>query len=148
MSKLKPYVSVTAMATMIGLSRARFYQLLDEGFLPQPVYSLHSKRPLYTSELQQQCMEVKENNIGINGLPIIFYSPRKNRNAEISSKKKRSKTNPMYKEIVENLKALGLDVTVKKLTVMVDKLYPDGIDDLDTGEVLGELYRKLNENGV
>lgn len=148
MSKLKPYISVTAMAKMIGLSRARFYQLLEEGFLPQPVYSLHSKRPLYTDKLQQQCLEVKEKNIGINGVPIIFYSPRKNRNTENPDKKRRNKVSPLHIELVENLKALGVNVTVKKLTVVIDELYPNGMDGLDQGEVLGEIFRKLKESDV
>jgi hypothetical protein len=40
--------SVTAMAGQVGLSRARFYELMAEGVFPQPLYSLRKKRPFYT----------------------------------------------------------------------------------------------------
>ena len=72
----KTVVSVAEMARMTGLSRARFYQLVNDGIFPSPVYDVHTRRPLYSEEMQQVCMEVRKRNCGVNGKPILFYSPR------------------------------------------------------------------------
>ena len=37
MLNLKPIISVTEMAKMLKLSRARLYQLLEIGILPKPL---------------------------------------------------------------------------------------------------------------
>ena len=77
MSNLKPIISVTEMARNLNLSRARFYQLLEQGIFPQPIYDLRTKRPIYNIELQQSCFQVRETGIGANNQYILFYSPRK-----------------------------------------------------------------------
>lgn len=72
----KTAVSVTEMARLVGLSRARFYQLVKDGVFPHPLYSIHTRRPYFSEEMQQVCLEVRKRNCGINGKPILFYSPR------------------------------------------------------------------------
>ena len=75
-SMSKTIVSVAEMARMVGLSRARFYQLVREGIFPTPVYDVTTRRPFFTEEMQDICMGVKKRNCGANGKPILFYAAR------------------------------------------------------------------------
>ena len=43
----KQIFSITEVAQMLQLSRARFYQLLGTGFFPKPLHDERSKRPYY-----------------------------------------------------------------------------------------------------
>ena len=70
--QIKSVVSVAEMARMVGLSRQRFYQLLGSTF-PLPLYWIATRRPFYTEEMQQICLEVRRRNCGINGKPVLFY---------------------------------------------------------------------------
>jgi hypothetical protein len=67
----KEALSVAEMARAVGLCRARFYELLGTAF-PFPVYDVATKRPFYTPELQEICMDVRRRNRGIDGKPILF----------------------------------------------------------------------------
>jgi hypothetical protein len=49
----KVAVSVSEMARLVGLSRARFYQLIGTGTFPAPSYDPGSGRPYYDHEQQQ-----------------------------------------------------------------------------------------------
>src|SRR4249920_3688342 len=71
----KAAVNVAEMARMVGLSRARFYQLIGSAF-PCPVYCVSTRRPFYGEEAQKVCLEVRRRNCGIDGKPILFYSRR------------------------------------------------------------------------
>jgi len=143
-SNLKPVVNFSTMADMLNLSTSRCYQLLDAGILPKPVYCTRTKRPLYTEELQQRCLEIKETNIGANNQYILFYVPR---NKSISPKKiKTTNINPVYQEFAETLSSMGLDITPKEVEKAVSDLYPDGIDGKDHGLIIRDLFRKLKSN--
>ena len=72
----KAVVSVAEMARMCGLSRARFYQLVNEGVFPPPLYRIETRRPFFTQEMQETCLEVRRRNCGINGRPVLFYARR------------------------------------------------------------------------
>ena len=72
--EVKQAVTVSEMARMCFLSRARFYQLIGTAF-PYPLYSLSTRRPFFDEELQRICLEVRRRNCGIDGKPILFYSP-------------------------------------------------------------------------
>ena len=72
----KAVVTVSEMARMVGLSRARFYQLQKAGVFPMPVYDSVSGRPVYIQELQQVCLEVRRRSYGVNGQPVVFYARR------------------------------------------------------------------------
>ena len=74
MSISKQIVSVTEMAKMLQLSRARFYQLLQSGFFPKPKIDERSKRPYFDMTLQQKCLECKQSGIGVDRSFMLFYS--------------------------------------------------------------------------
>jgi len=67
--------SVTAMALQVGLSRARFYQLVKAGVFPQPRYSPRTRRPFYPLDLQKKCLEIRKTGIDLPGQPVVFNAP-------------------------------------------------------------------------
>lgn len=72
----KVAVSVAEMARMVGLSRARFYQLIQAGVFPAPERHAETGRPFYGEEAQRTCLEVRRRNCGVNGKLVLFYSRR------------------------------------------------------------------------
>lgn len=141
MSNLKPIVSVTEMAKMLNLSRSRLYQLIDAGILPKAHYCERTKRPYFNEELQQQCLNVKETNVGANGHYILFYSPRKNTVKKVSRNK--STFNPLYAEFTDTLNSMGLSCSITEVQAAIEELYPDGLDNQDNGIVIREIFRHL-----
>jgi hypothetical protein len=73
----KAVVSVAEMARMCSLSRARFYQLVESGVFPLPLYRIDTKRPFFTQEMQEICLGVRRKNSGVNGRPVLFYARRR-----------------------------------------------------------------------
>ena len=142
MSISKQIVSITEMAKMLQLSRARLYQLLDQGFFPKPLYDGRSKRPYYDIELQQKCLECRQSGVGVDGSYMLFYSPRKTENVSLLRKKK---VDPMVKELTETLESMGLELTGKQVQQGLIELYPDGTGDLEQGLVIRELFRHFKQ---
>jgi hypothetical protein len=142
-SSLKPICSVADMAAMLGLSRARFYQLLDQHIFPYPVYCTRTKRPLYTMELQKDCLAVRETNIGYNGAYILFYSARKEKSEAPAEKSSRSSKvkNTLHEEFAQTLCRMGLSVDAAKVGSAIEELYADGIEDKEQGVIIRELFR-------
>ena len=138
---LKPVCSVIDLIKMLGMSRARFYQLVDKQIFPPPIYCTRTHRPFYSIELQELCLNIRESNIGFNGQYILFYSPRKNSAAIKSSKKSASADEPIV-ELTDTLKRMGLDVDVQKVKKAMDELYPNGTDEeKDQGVRIRDLFR-------
>lgn len=107
-TKIDKIYSIKAVCNFLDLSRARYYQLLEQGVFPPPIYHIKSKRPLYTHELRNKCLEIKESGIGFNGDFILFYD-KKNNNESFSKYKpnfeynKRAYNKEDKKEIWKNL---------------------------------------------
>lgn len=130
----KTVVSVSEMARLVGLSRSRFYQLLDAGIFPRPMYD--GRRPVYTEELQKQCLEVKQRNLGVNGRAVLFNSAR--------NKQKTVVKKEQYADLIAGLKSLGLkQVTVAQVKEALGALYPQGMTGVDEGEVIKAVFVKL-----
>ncbi len=143
--EFKSAVTVSEMARMLGLSRARFYQLIGTAF-PHPVYSVSTRRPLFVEELQKVCLEVRRKNCGIDGKPILFYSRRPG----VSSLKKqigspRTKKLPAkYSNIINGLKGLGMSgVTDQQVETAIQKLYPHGTVGVDEATLIRTIFVAL-----
>src|SRR5580692_5565936 len=105
----KAVVSVAEMARMVGMSRARFYQLVEQGIFPPPLYRIDTKRPFFNQDMQEVCLEVRRRNCGINGRPVLFYARRLG--APISKAKATPpKTSHKHADLIEGLRALGLTI--------------------------------------
>jgi len=139
---LKMAVTVAEMARMVGLSRARFYQLMKAGVFPVPSMDEAKKRPFYDQEAQKVCLEVRRKNCGVNGQVILFYARRQ----EIAPTKKRAKAETKkhpQAELVEAIKALGLTVTAAEVGEAVAELFGGRTDGKDDGEVIRAVFLHL-----
>ena len=143
--QMKAIVTVSEMARMVGLSRARFYQLQRGGVFPAPTYQ--AGRPVYTEEQQQVCLEVRRKNRGINGQPVLFYARR--RGIEPAKRKRRADPLPAKNKddiaaLLDGLNALGLTTaTAAQVLAVTEELFPQGTTGLDQAEVLRAVFLHL-----
>lgn len=137
-------VTVSEMARMVGLSRARFYQLVRAGVFPPPTYQ--SGRPVYTEDQQRVCLEVRRKHRGVNGEPVLFYATRRSVGP---GKPRMQAAQPPAKgkdiaTLLDGLNALGLTTATAAQVVEVTKeLFPRGKGGLDQAEVLRAVFLQL-----
>jgi hypothetical protein len=125
------------MARRLGLSRARFYQLMRKGVFPPPVRS-GTRRPFYPPDLQQKCLQIRRTGVGFNGRPVLFNKRRTRRPV-------RSEHGAEYNGLVAALKNMGLKVNASAVERAIRTLYPAGLDESqDPNEVLRDLFRHLH----
>lgn len=145
----KVAVTVTEMARMCSLGRSRFYQLIGSAF-PEPSRD-ESGRPYYTAEQQEVCLDVRRRNCGIDGRPILLYSPR---SASVGSfrkppvihraRKPKQSSTAQYSVIVDGVRSLGLTmVTVAEVEAAIGQLFPIGTDGKDPGEVIRSVFLSI-----
>ena len=142
----KTVVSVAEMSRMVGLSRARFYQLQNEGIFPSPIYDVETRRPFFTEEMQALCIEVRKRNCGVNGKPILFYTARHplgQKPRPVKKSKAEPKQRSQYVDLIDGLRSLGLEVTVAMVEPIVNELFPNGIQTLDNGEVIRGVFLRM-----
>jgi hypothetical protein len=129
---------------LVGLSRARFYQLQKVGVFPMPVYDVVTRRPVYTEELQRLCLEVRRRNCGVNGKPVLFYARR----APITKAPARSKKgtakpskNQQHADLIDGLQGLGLvSVTGAQVGAAIKEVFPEGTVGVDEAEVIRTVF--------
>jgi hypothetical protein len=143
---VRAVVSVATMAKAIGLSRSRFYELVQRGVFPLPLYALSSKRPFYTAEAQQAIHAVRQTGLGVNGEYVIFYqrdgSARPLTGGRLPVKPPASATE--VSALMAGLAALGLGgIAAADVAKAVATCFPTGIVGRDDGDVLRVLYRHL-----
>ncbi len=147
----KAVVTVSEMARMVGLSRARFYELVEAGVFPHPVYDVSTRRPMYVEELQKTCLEVRRRNCGVNGKPVLFYARghRASTPTVKSSKPPVAKPKPTaaHADLIDGLSALGLVATPAQVGEAVAALYPAGVGGTDRGQVLRAVFLRLKASG-
>lgn len=142
----KAVVTVSAMARMCGLSRARFYQLQKTGIFPPPLYDVATRRPIYDEELQKVCLEVRRRNCGVNGKPILFYARRVLLTPTPKPRQPRATASKVeqHPELIEALQGLGLGgVTAAQVGAAVKEVYPQGIGAVEQAEVVRTVFLHL-----
>lgn len=137
MSDTKAVVSVAEMAWMVGLSRARFYQLQKAGVFPAAERDAETGRPFYTEELQRICLEVRRRNCGVNGKPILFYAQRISIFASLRKSPKRQR---QHADLIESLQALGLTVTNAQVASAIKEAFPKGTAEMAQAEVVRTVF--------
>jgi len=144
----KVAAGVTEMARMVGLSRARFYQLMKTGVFPPPLRDPSKKRPYFDEVLQNLCLEVRHRNCGINGEPVLFYT-RRQPIAPITpkgSKVRRASPPPKmeHADLLDSLKALGLvAVTAVQVGAALKELFPKGTQGVAEAQVIRAVFLHL-----
>jgi hypothetical protein len=146
--KTKAVVTITEMSRMVGLSPARFRQLMGTTF-PSPLYSVATRRPYYPEELQLICLDVRRRNCGIDGRPVLFYCRRGGEAVLREPKSIKPVKNDQHSELLDGLKALGLTaVTSEQIGTAIKSLYPNGIAEVDHGGVLRTVFLHLKRQNT
>ncbi len=150
---LKEIVTVTEMARMCRLSRARFYQLVGEGIFPEPSRNDQTGRPFFSREQQEQCLLIRRINKGANGKAVIFYGcrletpqpPPKRKLLPISrSPNGHVRPDPVITELRHGLAQLGMtNVKDQQIRQVLVKKYPDGHRDVESSELLRTVFEAL-----
>jgi hypothetical protein len=143
---IKAVVSVSEMARMVGLSRARFYQLVRAGSFPQPDREPATGRPCYFEEGQRRCLEVRRRNLGIDGKPVLFYA-----RCPKTPKPKLEAQRGDVTALVDGLNALGLTTataTAGRVERIIGELYPNGTAGLERGEVLKAVFLEIRRRNA
>jgi len=140
-------VSINQLCSLMNISRSRYYQILSEGLILPPIYSPNSKRPYFTREMAISNLEVKKNNIGINGNICIFYNCNR---ASYSSaknnaaKKEKKTTTTKHTDLIEGLNCLGLsDIKPSQIDNVLKKCYPNGTGNIEEGEILRRVFCQI-----
>ena len=147
----KTVVSVAEISRIIGLSRARFYQLMNEGVFPSPLYDVATRRPFFNEEMQAICMEVRRRNCGVNGKPILFYAARHPlgvKSTPVKKPKAEPKSKSQYTDLLAGLRSLGLEITAAQVEPVVNELFPTGIQNLDSGEVIRSVFLRMKRHNT
>ncbi len=154
----KEIVTVAEMARNIGLSRARFYELIGEGVFPSPSRNPETKRPFFDRQQQEQCLLIRKTNQGANGRAVLFYgrrleiAPLPRRAASKKKKPARPRDNDtvgarsdaLIDELRQGLRQLGLaEITPAVVREALVDVYPDGHGQVDRSELLLTVFRCL-----
>lgn len=149
--KTKAIVTVAEMARMVGLSRARFYQLVGTAF-PFPIYNVTTRRPFFTEEQQQVCLEVRRRNCGIDGKPIMFYARRWGNLTQSAPKRQLKAAQPKidsHADLVDAVRSLGLTwATSAHVGSAIKLLFPNGMNGTDHGEIIRALFVHLKRQNT
>ena len=137
----KAALSVGEVASLCLLSRSRFAVLVKAGVFAAPVTSPSCKRPFYTQELANKCVEIRRTGIGLSGQVVLFN--QKPTKIPPKLKPSSSPAQQAHQEIVEAIKSLGLNVTTDAVGAAIAKLFPDGIEKVDQGEAIRKLFLHL-----
>lgn len=150
----KSVVSVTDMARMVGLSRARFYQLVKRGTFPPADQDEITKRPCYHEDKQRMILEARRRNCGVDGKPILFYARRRDLGQSNSATRptveKVKAVVKKYTDLIDGLAALNVTATIAQVEPILKELFPNGTDEVDPGEVVRAVFlriRRQNSSG-
>jgi len=144
---IKAAVSVSEMCEMCSISRSRWYEMVASGIFPKPVHLPSMNRPVYDRTLQEKCLQIKQTGIGLNGAPVLF-----NRKLKKAGQPRQKPQRPLkderpnirsFEPIIEAIKGLGLTTTPQVVSDAVAVLYPTGIEGLDLGDVIRNVFLHL-----
>lgn len=139
----KAVVTVSEMARMCSLSRARFYQLVQAGVFPLPVYCVSNRRPVYIEQLQEVCLEVRRRNCGVNGRPVLFYA-RGPRTPAMPKATRPAKPKPSpcssHVDLIDGLASLGVVARASEVETALMTVYPGGTAGVSQGDVLRAVF--------
>ncbi len=151
-------ISVSEMARRLTLSRGRFYELVREGVFPAPCYCLHTRRALYPADLVQQCLLIRQTNMGANDRYVLFYRHRSAAPAAVQPRSRPLRSvqgsnrlpDPALVSLREGLASLGMNaVADDRIRSALASAFPFGTNGIDAGAVLASVVRLIRSpNGA
>ena len=155
---LKEIVTVSEMSRMCGLSRARFYQLANDGVFPKPSRNEETGRPFFNREQQEQCLLVKRPNKGVNRKPVMFYGcrleapqpqPKRKQLPIPGTPRRQGRQNPVVTELRHGLAQLGMtNSTDADIRQALLRTYPDGHQGVESAELLRTIFGELQRRNT
>ena len=95
-------------------------------------------------------IEVKNNNVGINGDIVMFYSTRtpaattKPKKIIKKSTDQKVMSSDKHADMIDALESLGLEnITSSKIDSSIHKCFPDGTENVNDDDILTSVFRYL-----
>ena len=126
---------------MLGISKGRYYTLQKRGIFPAPQRT-SSNRPVFDQSLTQQCVEVVQTRIGVNGEPILFNR----KSVQEPSKKCATPVKGKHDDLIAALTSLGLSVTAEQVAAAIATL-PNSGADLAEPALIKAVFLHLKKQG-
>jgi predicted DNA-binding transcriptional regulator AlpA len=117
------FITLQELCDQLGISKGRYYTLQKRGIFPAPQRT-SSNRPVFDQTLTQQCVEVVQTRIGVNGEPILFNAKRKQESVQMRPVSVKGK----HDDLIASLASLGLSVSVEQVNVALASLPNAGAD--------------------
>ena len=139
----RTFLSCSAVARKLGLSRQRFWQLRKESVFPQPQIDEETGRQFYTEDQLELCVDLRRRNVGLNGKVILFYSARSTTSTPKPNKKKptRRPSSSRHQSIIDSLRTFGLaGVADDQVDEAIRKMFPSGAEGAEQGEVVRQVF--------
>jgi hypothetical protein len=133
------FVTVQELCELIGLSKNRFYALQKAGIFPAPLRNPLNNRPVFDTDLVEQCLGVIRDRIGVNGAPYV--PNRKGRPARKPSTRKPAER---HQGLIEALASLGLTATPGQVDEALKSL-PEGGAGLEEPELIRQVFLALKK---
>lgn len=151
MQGLRAAVSVVQMARALGMSRASFYAHVRKGTFLAPIYSLSTRRPVYTADMQARNLEVRATQVGVNGDFVLFYErqPRSDvqRPTRQPSPRRSERLPDRAVELRERLEGLGLNgLSNAQVCDALEACFPHGTAGVTESDVMRVVYRHLRRS--
>lgn len=134
-------MTATELGTLIGLSRARIYQLCRAGRFPKPSKGEFTTRSFFSADSVKVVLKIKADGIALDGQPILFNkvtNPRKKISLKAQSQ---SASNP----ILDYLEGLGQSINAGQLDRVLVEVFPDGWQSHPQEEVVQQVFQRLQE---
>ena len=140
----KAALSVVEVAALCLLSPSRFHALVRQGVFPKAVKAGQGRRPHYTRELVQRCVEIRSTGIGENGEITLFNRPPKKKAG--CKRTANPVANSEHDGLIEALHGLGLSVSCEAVAAAVQNVFPGGTSGLEESEVIRKVFVFLQRN--
>lgn len=144
----KAFLSLSELAEdVLHLSRARLYELIRRGAMPQPVFCARTRRPMFTAVLIEQAQTVRRTGVGIDGSAVIFYRRDKasvttGTAAPLRRRPRASAQPSRLAELIESLRGLGITkADEQSVGEAITQYFPSGLDGQQESDVIRVLFR-------
>lgn len=142
-NSVKAAISVSAMCSLLSMSRSQFYWHVRKGTFHAPL-KLPNGRPYFNASMVEDNLRAREMGVGVNGGFVIFYERDRG-----SPKKPAAKPKADYSDLMESLQSLGLSgVTTAQVEKAVAECFPKGMVGQDDQHILRTVFRHLKRAGV
>jgi hypothetical protein len=136
------------MARMLGMSRSRFYELMTKGVFLMPIYSISTKRGFFPREMQERNLQVRVEQIGVNGEFVLFQERRPGPQVEQPARPPRRR-DARAATLVQGLKSLGIETAdAAAVERALTACYPSGTNGNDETTILRTIFRHLRRSGT